>query len=248
MSLARHQFEVELAHWRALGARPSIWWRDDDARAWTPALDRLIRVADGRPLAIAIIPDGDLGGLQRGLGPLRNILVSQHGSDHVNRRRPEEPVGEHAADASAASIAARVVSARRAMEAHGLAPAFYTPPWNRIDGALPPALAASGFDQLSGWGDFATIEGGRLRLDAHIDLLRWRPRARFRGAGPLFGALRRELKDRRAAGRLDEPIGLLTHHLDHDEPAWRFLGEFVDFARTRFDWISFDQAAAGLMA
>ncbi|MGH1559493.1 hypothetical protein ACRAWD_21180 [Caulobacter segnis] len=39
--------------------------------------------------------------------------------------------------------------------------------------------------------------------------------------------MRRLLKQRRLAGRWDEPIGLLTHHLDHDHATWLFLEQFL---------------------
>jgi hypothetical protein len=35
------------------------------------------------------------------------------------------------------------------------------------------------------------------------------------------------LAERRRAGLWDEPLGLLSHHLDHDEDAWRFLEVFL---------------------
>jgi hypothetical protein len=40
----------------------------------------------------------------------------------------------------------------------------------------------------------------------------------------------RLLAERRAKGAWDQPLGLLTHHLDHDEPAWRFLEAFLPVA------------------
>jgi hypothetical protein len=43
---------------------------------------------------------------------------------------------------------------------------------------------------------------------------------------------------------MDRPIGLLTHHLVQDEPAWAFLEAFLRFSRTRFAWRSFEQLAA----
>ncbi len=36
-----------------------------------------------------------------------------------------------------------------------------------------------------------------------------------------------QLRTRRRLGLWDEPVGLLTHHLVHDEPAWRFLEELL---------------------
>lgn len=244
IQIQRVRLERELARWREAGLSPRLWWRDDDAREPTPALDRLLRVADGVPLALAIVPDGDLAGLGRALGPVSNVTISQHGVDHVNRRGPGEAMGEHPLGASAAVMAQRISAGRAQMEAHGLTPAFYTPPWNRLDDHLMDALAASGSGGLSGWGGFQGLEGRCRRLDAHIDLLRWKPRPRFRGDAAFLRALQRELARRRRTRRFHDPIGLLTHHLDHDEGAWRFLGELVDFTRDRFEWVAFDGAAA----
>ena len=38
----------------------------------------------------------------------------------------------------------------------------------------------------------------------------------------------------------DEPIGLLTHHLVHDEAMWRFLEEFLTHTSVRpgIEWLS----------
>jgi hypothetical protein len=68
------------------------------------------------------------------------------------------------------------------------------------------------------------------RLDAHLDVMRWKPKARFRGAVRFLLRARRLLAERRAKGAWDQPLGLLTHHLDHDEPAWRFLEAFLPVA------------------
>jgi hypothetical protein len=243
IQVQRVRLERELARWRQAGVSPRLWWRDDDARGPTPALDRLLWVADGVPLALAIVPDGDLAGLGRQLGRVSNVTVSQHGVDHVNRRGPGEASGEYPPGASAAVMAQWIGAARRRMEAHGLAPAFYAPPWNRIDDHLVEALAALGPGGLSAWGGFQACDGGCPRLDTHVDVLRWNPRPRFRGAEAFLGALRRELARRRLAGRLAEPIGVLSHHLDHDEGAWRFLEDLVDFARGRFEWVAFHPVA-----
>lgn len=246
--LQRVRLERELARWREAGRSPRFWWRDDDAREPTPALDRLLRAADGVPLAMAIVPDGDLAGLGRALGDVLNVTVSQHGVDHLNRRGLDEAKGEHPPGASTAFLAQRIGAARCRMEAHGLAPTFYTPPWNRLDDHLADALATLGLDSLSAWGGFQAREGRCTRLDTHIDLLRWNPRSRFRGAEAVLGALRRELARRRLAGRFADPIGLLTHHLDHDEGAWRFLEELVGFVEPRFEWVAFQQAVANAPA
>jgi hypothetical protein len=55
--------------------------------------------------------------------------------------------------------------------------------------------------------------------------------------------LTRLLARRRRAGDFDAPIGLLTHHLAHDEAAWAFLEWFLAFGRRRFRWRGFEQLA-----
>jgi hypothetical protein len=65
---------------------------------------------------------------------------------------------------------------------------------------------------------------GPRRLDVHLDLLRWgEGRPRFRGTGRLWRRLARLMRERRISGDYAQPIGLLTHHRDHDAAAWEFL-------------------------
>jgi hypothetical protein len=57
--------------------------------------------------------------------------------------------------------------------------------------------------------------------------MRWKPNPRFRGAVRFLLRARRLLAERRGQGLWNEPLGLLTHHLDHDEPTWLFLEAFL---------------------
>jgi hypothetical protein len=234
-SLARLRLDAELAHWASADRRPGLWWRDDDARAATPALERLLTAAAGLPLALAVIPDGDLAGLAAHLTRHPNVTVGQHGVDHLNRRPEGQPAGEYALDADPDHMAVTIQAGWRALTDHGLKPAFYTPPWNRLDAPLPGVLIDLGFTALSAWPGEAGEHQGLVRRDAEIDLLRWKGGPRFRGTGRLLGQLRAALERRRVFGS-DEPVGLLTHHLVHDEASWRFLAWFIPYARDRFDW------------
>ena len=121
-----------------------------------------------------------------------------------------------------------------------MTPAFYTPPWNRIDRELASALHEVGFTKLSAWGAYGGREGYLDRIDAHVDLMRWNPRPKFRGQGRFYNDMTRQLRRRRQGGAWHEPIGLLTHHLDHDDEAWRFLVSFLDRTRQRVSWQRFD--------
>jgi hypothetical protein len=62
----------------------------------------------------------------------------------------------------------------------------------------------------------------------------------------VLDALRQHLSRRRLEGRPEAPVGLLTHHLDHDEAAWGFLRWLVAYAGGRFEWRSARDLVAGL--
>ena len=127
------------------------------------------------------------------------------------------------------------------MEAASLTPVFFTPPWNACQPALPGALVASGFDLLSAGKDPPTAEDGLRNLPAEIDILRWKTGARFKGASRVLNTLGKALAARRRRKDFRAPIGLLTHHLVHDEKSWRFLAWFLTYADARFDWTSIDR-------
>lgn len=237
--IAHYRLGLELNRWRRLGRTPRLWWRDDDARSWTPTLDRLFDLADGRPLALAIVPNGDLHALAGCLRRAANVTVCQHGVDHVNRREPGDRPCEYLRGASVGAICAAIRSAREQMRRAGLVPAFYAPPWNQVDDDLIAALDRAGYNVFSAESE-APAGSGLACIGAQIDILRWtNGPARFRGSAGVLDALRRQLRERRKSGRLDAPIGLLTHHLDHDANAWRFLNWFLPFADQYFEWCGF---------
>lgn len=213
----------ELRRWRAAGRSARLWWRDDDARAPGPALDRLLAhaLAFDAPLTLAVIPDGDRAPLGERLSTLRRVRVVQHGVDHIDRSAgggafefpPERTAGE---------IAAALRTGWSRLTALPGATKLFTPPWNAVHPRLAEALAAEGYVGWSAWAEM-TPAAAPPRVDTHLDPLRWSPSPRFRGAGRLASQLRRQLARRRRAGAWDAPIGVLTHHLDHDEAAWRWL-------------------------
>lgn len=226
---------LESRRWRAAGRKPVLWWRDDDVRDDTPALRRLLALASrtGVPLTLAAIPDGDRSGLARALAGAAGVTLVQHGVDHRNRAVEGSGSGEFAAETAPDTIAAALDDGWARLAGLPGALKVFVPPWNAVHRALPPALAKQGY---LGWSAWAQMEpgGAPWRVDAHLDLLRWKGGGRFRGAGAIHARLARLLAERRLAGRWDAPIGLLTHHLDHDEAAWAFLARFL--ARGDIDW------------
>lgn len=248
ISLSRMRLEREVARWHRLGRRPRLWWRDDDARTPDEALDRLLLIADGLPLSLAVIPHGATTALARRLERESAVTVSQHGVDHRNNREAGMPAGEYPVGAPIAELVRNILRGEQQLRDCGFDPRFYTPPWNRLDHTLMEALQIAGLRTLSAWNEEQSeLSASLKRLDVHIDLLRWKDGARFRGGPQVMDLLRTQLARRREAGEFDRPIGLLTHHLDHDEAAWRFLRWFIAFARLRFEiggYLDFIQTAA----
>ena len=128
--LARRRLEHELGAWRRLGHTPRLWWRDDDARMPTAALDCLLAAARGTPISLAVIPDGDLPALAARLARERSVTVSQHGIDHENRQPLGGRRSEYGPGVSQEEVTAAVARGREALKAAGLDPRFYTPTWN----------------------------------------------------------------------------------------------------------------------
>ncbi|CAN5907688.1 polysaccharide deacetylase family protein [soil metagenome] len=227
--------QQELGRWRKAGRRPVLWWRDDDARAPSAALDRRLTAAavHDTPLTLAVIPDGDLKALAARLAGETLVSVAQHGVDHQNRRD-----GPAAGEFPHAWMRIRVATQMRAgwAKVYGLPGAVQVcvPPWNDIHPELPAVLQDCGYLGWSAWAETAPLEKAP-RVDAHIDLLRWRGGARFRGEGRILERLRDLLAERRQAGLWAAPIGLLTHHLDHDEATWRFLDRFIAWTQASGD-------------
>ena len=88
---------AELDAWAAAGRSATLWWRDDDAVAPSPELDRLLTLARARdlPLALAVIPARASQDLADWLvaQPARATLV-QHGYAHQNHARKGEKKAE----------------------------------------------------------------------------------------------------------------------------------------------------------
>lgn len=224
---------LELSRWRGAGRAPILWWRDDDARAPSPQLDRLLALAERHrtPLTLAVIPDGDVAGLAERLAGVSGLCVAQHGVDHQNRRTGPA-AGEFPPEWRRIRVATQLRAGWARLAEAPQAARIFVPPWNDIHPELAGALADCGYRGWSAWGE-TTPEGETSRLDAHLDLMRWRGGARFRGEGRFLSDLEALLKARRRAGAWSAPIGLLTHHLVHDEAAWTFLERFLDWSATR---------------
>jgi hypothetical protein len=104
------------------------------------------------------------------------------------------------------------------------------PPWNRIGDDLAERLGEMGFVGLSTFKRRRNREAGNgvLQVNTHIDPVFWRGHGGLRDEPAMLddlAALARETAARPPEER--EPIGLLTHHLEHDPWVWRFVEELL---------------------
>lgn len=216
----------------AAGRTVTFWWRDDDAAVAKPALSRLVDLAGdlGLPLALAVIPEPARRSLARRLerNGLERVRVLQHGFRHFNH----EPAGARACELGEARPAETVLTelteGRAKLE--GLFGARFlkvlTPPWNRVS----PAVAARREEVgLVGLSTFAGLDRSGHRLDAHLDPIVWRSTRSYMGDARMLSLLDEEIAAR-TGENADVPIGILTHHLAHDDAVWTFVETFLSVA------------------
>jgi hypothetical protein len=234
--------DAEARAWRSAGHTPRLWWRDDDTRAPSDSLSRLLALAERRhaPLALAVIPDADLAGLAVVLQARSSVTIIQHGCDHVDRNKNGQVSSEFAPDASPADIAATIVASWARISTLPRTIPVYAPPWNVLMSNAREALRQTPLRAVSVYGAPKMAKNDLPEINSHIDIMKWRP-ARFRGGQAVLFRLWRQLRARRLGQRWNEPIGLLTHHKDLDPDAWNFLDRLLtqlDSRTNAFEWRS----------
>jgi hypothetical protein len=213
----------------ASGRTISLWWRDDDAALPEPAIDRLIALSDRLrlPLVLAVIPESAKPSLAERLArpDAARVTVVQHGWRHTNH----EPAGARAAELGGGRPVETVLA--ELAEGHAKLTALFgarflpvlTPPWNRVDPAVARRRGEVGLPGLS---TFTTLDRSGHRLDAHLDPIVWKTTRSYMGDERML-----MLFDEQVAARTGEaadvPIGMLSHHLSHDEPVWIFIQAFL---------------------
>ncbi|HEY8565021.1 MAG TPA: glycosyltransferase [Beijerinckiaceae bacterium] len=210
------------------GGTIEVWWRDDDAVAAGPALERLLGLAHRleHPLGLAVIPAGVEASLAERLASERSVAVLVHGWAHANHAPAGEKkseFGSHRPLAAMVDEADRGLSTLRDRLGPGVLPIF-VPPWNRIAPSLAAQLSTAGYRGLSTFGPVrpGTTPPGLVQVNAHLDPIDWHG---SRGLSDPEGLIRA------LAGLVDEGqdvIGLLTHHLTHDEAVWHFCEALLE--------------------
>jgi peptidoglycan/xylan/chitin deacetylase (PgdA/CDA1 family) len=231
-----------------------LWWRDDDATSPSPALDRLLSLTADHaiPLHLAVIPRDATRALANRLRPVAAVHVLVHGWTHQNHEPPDRKKVEFG---SARPLSVVLDEARSGLDrlttlfGEQCTPVL-VPPWNRFSPDLPAALARLGYEALSTFGP-EPEDAEFPRWNTHLDVIDWRGSRSLLPPDRLIAQLTTLLRDRRLSSsapnripvRPVRPIGILTHHLDHDDRIWSFLetliGQFLDCETVH--WVSAEE-------
>ena len=207
--------------------RVTFWLRDDDAVAVTTALDRLLDLILqwDVPAVLAVIPMPAQPKLALRLGELGPVRVAPHGFAHRNHAGPEEKKQELGLHRPAATVLDEIwvgFDRLKGMFPDQTVP-MLVPPWNRIAPDLLPRLPQLGLRYVSAFSNQVPHEPvpGLTQIDCQLDVIDWSKR-RSHPPDMLAGRLAALVRQRKGAS---PPIGILSHHLVHDEAAWAFLAD-----------------------
>ena len=217
----------ELAGWERAGRKADFWLRDDDAVEPTAALDRLLTLTEkyGVPVALAVIPAFTGAALAKRLDEAPHAVVAVHGWTHENHAAAGEKKQELGTHRDRDLVLEELSQGlAHVVHLHGprLVP-LLVPPWNRIDADLIAGLAPIGFEALS---VFGPSKPAALRMvNSNVDLMDWHGTGGCRDHGTLVGDIVAQLSRSFDGG---DAVGVLTHHLVHDEAAWLFLARLFE--------------------
>jgi hypothetical protein len=214
---------AELDRWKAAGRKADFWLRDDDAVEPTAPLDRLLALTgrSGVPVTLAVIPAFTGEALAKRLAQEPHAAVAVHGWSHRNYApdgQKKQELGSHRPREVVLDELSRGLSHLTRLYGERAIP-MLVPPWNRIDPGLLPDLGSIGFTALSVYGP-AKPAASLSVINTHVDPMDWHGTRGCRDHADLVRDIVGQLDRAFASG---EPVGLLTHHLVHDEAAWAFL-------------------------
>lgn len=239
----------ELDRWASAGRTACFWWRDDDAVAASPALERLIGLhrASAVPLALAIIPARAEAGLVERLRHEPCIAALQHGYAHQNHAAPGEKKSEFPNKRSINERLQDMQAGRNILaDLFGDLLPVFVPPWNRLAPDCLPAMPGLGFAAVSAFQPRSSYWAatGLAALNTHIDPIDWHGNDSAAAAERSLAAACMHLRAMRAGEQDLQPLGLLTHHLRHDETIWAFVADFQNRTanHSAVRWLDVDAA------
>jgi hypothetical protein len=214
------------------GRTIDLWLRDDDAVSDTARLRRLAALADRHDISVlvAVIPakaDATLAAL---LAETPRLLPCQHGFAHQDHLAGLGKKTELAEERGIDTVLQELRAGAERLAALLPAPALpvLVPPWNRIGDGIAARLDECGFRALSGFGRALKSVGPLPTLNTHVDLMHWGEQKRGKDASTVLAELAAEVHRAHAD---DRRIGLLAHHLVHDQIAWESLGQALQCLR-----------------
>ncbi|MCF6321145.1 MAG: polysaccharide deacetylase [Rhizobiaceae bacterium] len=245
---ARIALEQELARWVVSDRRVRLFLRDDDATDATPALARLADISALRniPLLLAAIPKFATAKLAIFLDEQPLITPCVHGYAHTNHAPASEKkmeLGDHRAlDIVIGELTA---GRNKLQEMFGSKLSnLLVPPWNRISEDVARAAVGSGFTGISGFGWQLTNQD-QVWVNTHVDIINWKSGK----ANKSLDVVLTELTTNLAIARENNyaPLGILTHHLVHDDSGWAMLDALFllleELAAT--EWLAADDLVGG---
>lgn len=235
-------FAETLDRLAADGQEVRFWLRDDDAVVPSSALDRLLRLAadNAVPVTLAVIPRDTGAPLADALKGREDVYVAVHGWSHANHAGANEKKQELGAHRPLSETTAQLAAGfdkLASLYPHQFIP-MLVPPWNRIAPEVIDALPDLGFRSLSVFGpeQAAAVPC----LNTHVDIMNWHGVRGGRDPAGVFAELAKLVE----SPKRPKTVGILTHHLVHDDSAWRFL-EALFQAKTRHPgcrWVSSQDA------
>lgn len=223
-------------HTRAGGAPVQLWLRDDDATEPSELLSRLLVLTErfAVPVCLAVIPAHATQGLASQLEGHGSVCVAVHGWSHQNHAPASEKKQELGAHRAMKTIRAELSTGfeQLSRQYRSRFVPLLVPPWNRIDASVTATLSGIGFEALSTFGDQS--HDSIAMMNTHVDIIDWKQTRGGRETDQLVAELIAQLKQG------TRPIGLLTHHLVHDDAAWHFLEALFAVVESHPDmsWVS----------
>jgi len=231
-----NELSAELDNWGQQDQTVDLWWRDDDAERPDQNLRRLMQLSatHGVPTAIAVSPalvDPEL--CSAVAGEFR-CTVLQHGFahlDHAPAGQKKNELGDHRPMQIIESELRQGLAQMKKLFGKRFLP-IMVPPWNRIAVGVCARLGRIGFTGISGYlARNDALDHGLVRCNTHVDIVNWRDHDRFVGTQRALQMLTEHLVARRTGlADTNEPTGLLTHHLRHDENSWAFIDQLLAFS------------------
>ena len=218
--------DAEIALWEESGLTPRLWWRDDDTTELSVPLSKLSDLAAQFkvPVLLAVIPSLAKQELSAFVSSNPWLDAATHGFSHTNhgdQDTKKTELTENSLGRSVQDVAQELITSRKNMEdMFGLAASqILVPPWNRISTSALQTLPSIGFKLLSTFTD-QKLSTDIHQINCHIDLMHWRPDRLAKTIREVTDELLICLQDRRISDYPKQPIGILSHHLVHDENAW----------------------------